>query len=418
MKVAVIGGGASGMMAAVWARYNGANVTLYESNDKLGKKIYITGKGRCNVTNNCDNATFISNVVSNAKFMLGAISKWSAQDTMEFFEQWGLSLKTERGSRVFPISDKASDVTKALTSAMNSLGVEVSLNCRISRVEQQNNAILLHTITDIVKYDAVIIACGGKSYSSTGSTGDGYVFAKSLGHSIIPPRSALCEIYLKQDVSMLNGVSLKNVRLTAYYQGKEIASQFGEMLFTYHGISGPIALSMSSYINRLPLDKVKLVLDLKTGLPYKANTNNSVTIESRLQRDFADMPNKSVSNCLVHMLPNSVAGYVLDRTGIDLNKKINSLTVAERTSIIDNLKALTFDVSKLAGIEGAIVTSGGVSTKEIVPSTMQSKKCPRLFVVGECLDVDALTGGFNLQVAFSTGYVAGNSVMQALYDLE
>ncbi len=418
MKVAVIGGGAGGMMSAVWAAYNGASVTLYESNDKLGKKIYITGKGRCNVTNNCDNATFIGNVVSNPKFMMGAISKWSATDTMDFFEQWGLELKTERGNRVFPASDKASDVTKTFERAMNSLGVKVALNSSIKKVECQKNKVLLHTMTDIVKYDGVIVATGGMSYSSTGSTGDGYKFAKSIGHSIVPPRAALCELYLKQDVSELNGVSLKNVRLTAYYEGKEVASQFGEMIFTYRGISGPIALTMSSYINRLPLDKVKLVLDLKTGLPYKANTNSTVTIESRLQRDFESMSNKAVRNSLVHMLPASVASYVLDRTGINLDTKINSLTVANRTAIIDNIKALTFGVSKLAGIEGAVVTSGGVSTKEIVPSTMQSKKCTRVFFAGECIDVDALTGGFNLQVAFSTGYVAGNSIMQQLYDLE
>lgn len=418
MRVAVIGGGAGGMMSAIWASYNGANVTLYESNDKLGKKIYITGKGRCNVTNNCDNATFLSNVVSNPKFLMSAISKWSSGDTIDFLQQWGLDVKTERGNRVFPLSDKASDVTKTFDKAMTSLGVQKLFNSKITAVQCQQNRVLLHTITDIVEYDGVIIACGGMSYSSTGSTGDGYRLAKSMGHSIVPPRSALCEIYLKEDVSMLNGVSLKNVRLTAYYNGKEVASQLGEMIFTYRGISGPIALTMSSYINRLPLDKVQLVLDLKTGLPYKANTNGTLSIESRLHKDLLEMNNKAVRNSLVHLLPASVAGYVLDRTGIDQDIKVNSLTVANRTTIVDNIKKLSFGVSKLAGIEGAIVTSGGISTKEISPSTMQSKICPRVFFAGECIDVDALTGGFNLQVAFSTGYLAGNSIMQELYELQ
>lgn len=418
MKIAVIGGGAGGMMSAIWAQYNGASVTLYDSNDKLGKKIYITGKGRCNVTNNCNNETFISNVVTNSKFLMGAISKWSTQDTIDFLEQWGLSVKTERGNRVFPVSDKASDVTKTLDKAMSSLGVKYRLNSKVSGIQCQKNKVLLSTMTDIVEYDGVIIATGGISYSSTGSTGDGYAFAKSIGHSIVPPRASLCEIYLKQDVSALNGVSLKNVRLSAMYNGKVVATQLGEMIFTYRGISGPIALTMSSYINRLPLDKVKLVLDLKTGLPYKANTNGTLCIESRLAKDFADINNKAVRNSLVHLLPASVASYVLDCTGIDLDTKVNSLTVANRSCIVDNIKALSFDIAKLAPVETAVVTSGGVSTKEINPSTMQSKKNSRVFFAGECIDVDALTGGFNLQIAFSTGYVAGNSIMQQLYELE
>ncbi len=418
MKVAIIGGGAGGMMSAVWSAYNGAEVTLYESNDKLGKKIYITGKGRCNVTNNCDNSTFLSNVVTNSKFMIGAIAKWSSSDTISFLEQWGLDIKTERGNRVFPLSNKASDVTKTFEKAMTSLGVKKVLSSKIKCIECKKNTVLLHTMTDIVEYDGVIIATGGMSYSSTGSTGDGYKFAKGIGHSIVPPRAALCEIYLKEDVSALNGVSLKNVRLSAYYQGKEIASQLGEMIFTYRGISGPIALTMSSYINRLPLDKVQLVLDLKTGLPYKANTNGTLTIESRLQKDLLEMNNKAVRNCLVHMLPASVASYVLDRTKLNLDSKVNSLTVANRTPSVDGVKHLTFGVSKLAGLDGAIITSGGVSTKEISPSTMQSKLQPRVFFAGECIDIDALTGGFNLQVAFSTGYVAGSSIMQELYELE
>lgn len=411
MKVAIIGGGASGMMSAYWSAIKGAEVTLYERNEKLGKKVYITGKGRCNLTNLTDNATLLSNVVSNEKFLMASFAKWSSADTYDFFESIGLPLKVERGNRVFPQSDKASDVTKVLERQLLQLGVDIRYNCRVLAIECQENAVLVSTITDIVEYDAIIIACGGVSYKTTGSDGDGYKLAKSIGHNIVQPTPALCEILLKQDVDCLNGISLKNVRLTAIYNKKVIFSEIGEMLFTYKGISGPLALSLSSFVNRLPLCQVKLYVDFKPGLPLKSETTGSVTIESRIARDFEQLSNKSFKNSLVHLLPARMAEYVVARCKIDEDKKINSLTAVERSVVVDNLKHLSFDISQLSDIDYGIVTAGGVDVKQINPSTMQSKICKRVFFAGEVIDVDALTGGFNLQIAFSTAYVAGNSIV-------
>lgn len=408
MNIAVIGGGPAGMMSAITASQNGATVTLYEKNEKLGKKIYITGKGRCNLTNECTNTEFLDNVVTNQKFMMSAINKWSSRDTMEFFLSRGLMLKTERGGRVFPNSDKASDVTKILTNELNRLGVNICLNCPINNLQIDKNGVLLTTITDIVHYDKVIIACGGVSYSKTGSTGDGYTFAKNLGHNIIIPKPALTEILIKQDISMLEGLSLKNVNLTAIVDNKVVSTQFGEMLFTHNGISGPIALTVSSYINRYLVEnkQVKLSLDLKPALHLDGRTPD---LDQRIIRDFQQFSNKEFANSLQLLFPDRLSQYIVQRSNIPFDKRVNKITAQERKSFGVLIKNLTFDVTKLADIERAIITSGGVDVKQIQPSTMQSKLCPNIYFAGETIDVDALTGGYNMQIAFSTGYLAGLS---------
>ena len=406
MKIAVIGAGPAGMMAAITAAQQGADVTLYEKNEKTGKKIYITGKGRCNVTNNCSNEEFLANVVTNPKFLMSAINKWSSGDTMQFFENAGQSLKTERGNRVFPVSDKASDISKVLNRKLSQLQVNIQLNTPVLGIKATENGILLNTISDIVLYNKVIIACGGTSYSKTGSNGDGYNLARSIGHTIVTPKAALSEIMVKEDTSSLEGLSLKNVNLAAYSQGKEIASFFGEMLFTRNGISGPIALSLSSFINKLASNgqPIDLRIDLKPALYLDGRKPD---LDERIQRDFAKYINKEFCNSLGELLPDRLSDYIINISNIPAHTRVNKISAEQRKQLAKLIKGLPLTVSKLADIERAIVTSGGVSTKEINPSTMQSKLCANLYFAGEVIDVDALTGGFNMQIAFSTGYVAG-----------
>ncbi|MBR2975074.1 MAG: aminoacetone oxidase family FAD-binding enzyme, partial [Clostridia bacterium] len=325
-KVAIVGGGPAGIMAAIFASQNGAEVTLFEKNEKLGKKIYITGKGRCNVTNDCDPKEFLSNVVTNASFLYSASYKWTSRDTMDLLEQNGLKLKVERGNRVFPESDKASDVTKTLEKLLHRNGVKICLNSEILRVECLENSVKLYTITDIVVFDKVIIATGGLSYPTTGSTGDGFRFAKSIGHNVVDAKAALCEIPLHQDVSSLEGLSLKNVVLSAKNNktGKELCSFFGEMLFTKNGISGPIALSTSSVINKYPLDQVALYLDLKPGL--KNEHGQQPNLDERLLKDFKEFTNKEFKNSLVKLFPDRLCQYVAAQSKIPLDKQVNRVS--------------------------------------------------------------------------------------------
>jgi predicted Rossmann fold flavoprotein len=413
MKIAVIGGGAAGMFAAIVAAESGADVTLYEKNEKLGKKLYITGKGRCNLTNDCDEKEFLSNVVTNSKFLYSAIYRWNSAKTMDFFTANGLDIKTERGNRVFPCSDKASDVTKVLVEKLKSNNVKVRLNSAVKSITITNNGYSISTITDIVFYDRVIIATGGVSYPTTGSSGDGYKLAKSLGHDVVATKPALSEIILNENVKPLEGLSLKNVVLRAEVvsdspKPQVVFTEMGEMLFTAEGISGPLALSCSSYINKYAPEGVKLYIDLKPALPLTAQ-GDKPSLDARLQRDFAEFHSKEFKNSLVNLLPQRLCEYLVNLSGIDGWQKVHQITAPQRLKLAELLKNLPFSVARLANIEYAIITSGGIAVPAVNPSTMESRRCRGLYFAGEVLDVDALTGGFNMQIAFATGYVAGSS---------
>lgn len=403
-KVVVIGGGAAGMMSAICSAQKGNSVILLEKNEKLGKKIYITGKGRCNLTSNVDNAEFFNNVVNNPKFLYSAINSFPSSKLMSFFEENGLVLKEERGNRVFPQSDKASDVTKTLEKLLLRLGVDIRLNTTVTSLKYEDNKIC-SVLTDNgqIQCDCIIVCTGGLSYPLTGSTGDGYIFAKQTGHTIIAPEPALVGIELKgSDFTELQGVSLKNVSLKAMQSNKVIFNAFGEMLFTHFGISGPIVLSCSSIINRKNLNEVKLFIDLKPAL------SNDV-LDARLIREFKQNNTKNLSTVIRSLLPKSLINIVLRQAKLNGNKNCSEITVQERQQLINTLKGLIFDIKKLRPIDEAIITSGGICVKEINPKTMESKLIKGLFFAGEVIDIDAFTGGFNLQIAFSTGFVAGSN---------
>lgn len=401
-KVIVVGGGASGMMAAYSAALYGKEVILLEKNDKLGKKIYITGKGRCNLTADITVNEFFNNVISNPKFTYSCINNFSPSDTMAFFENLGLKLKTERGNRVFPLSDKASDVTKTLERALVELGVDIRLNTKVESILINDGKVLsVITETGKIDCDSLIICTGGASYPLTGSTGDGYVFAKLAGHSIKELRPSLVGIELMgADFIDMQGLSLKNVSIKAVYDGKKVFEDFGEMLFTHFGISGPIVLSCSTRINRLDLKKLKIEIDLKPALDEEV-------LDKRLIREFKENNVKSVGNVMRSLLPKTLIDCVLRKSNVSFNKNCSEITQLERSNVLKTLKALTFSVKKLRPLEEAIITSGGVNVNEINPKTMESKIVSGLFFAGEVLDIDAYTGGFNLQLAFSTGYSAG-----------
>lgn len=405
MKIVVIGGGASGMMSAIYASRAGAEVVLLEKNEKLGKKIYITGKGRCNVTNDCEVEDFLDNVVHGGKFLRSAIYSFTPADTMEMFEKAGLPLVTERGNRVFPLSQKSNDVIKTLQKEMEKAGVDIRLKTEVKEIRTDGNSFRVFTPWENISCDKVIVATGGVSYPSTGSTGDGYKFARNLGHKVVEPVPALAPLQTVEDVKCLEGLSLKNVRLTAYNgNGKEIADDFGEMLFTGRGLSGPIALTVSSYINRA--EKVRFTLDLKPALDENK-------LEARLLRDFEERKNLDIKNATRALMPERLNSYVLKAAGIAENKKVNSVTKEERNRLLNALKNLPFTLKRLAPFEEAIVTAGGVDIKDVTPH-MESKKHSGLYFVGEVLDVDALTGGFNLQIAFATGYIAAKHATKEL----
>lgn len=401
-KVVIVGGGAAGMIAAYASAQSGNETILLEKNEKLGKKIYITGKGRCNLTNSISANDFFNNVVTNPKFLFSAINSFTPQDTYNFFENIGLSLKIERGNRVFPASDKASDVTKSLERALLQLDVDIRLNVIVLGLSV-NGGVINGVKTDkgLIQCDSVVVCTGGASYPLTGSTGDGYNFAKDVGHNVLNLLPALVGIELcGNDYLEMQGLSLKNVALTAKFNDKIVYNDFGEMLFTHFGISGPIVLSCSSKINKLNLSQVKIYIDLKPAL-------NRETLDNRLLREFKDNNTKSISVVLRSLLPKSLIDCVLRKAKIASNKRCSEITVSERANLVYSLKNLEFVVKKLRPLEEAIVTSGGVDVKEINPKTMESKLIKGLFFAGEVLDVDAYTGGFNLQLAFSTGYAAG-----------
>lgn len=404
-QVVVIGAGAAGLIAAYFAAKNGNKVTVFEKNEKCGKKIYITGKGRCNVTHECTPEGFLENVVSNPKFLTGAIYSFSPSDCVKFFDDGGLKLKLERGGRYFPVSDKASDVTRCLENYCKKEQVNFKFNEEVKEIKVLHSTMFnIITKNGNYKFDNVVVCTGGMSYQDTGSTGDGYKFAKKFGHTIIPLKQGLCGLNLKNDYfKSMKGLTLKNVKLSVNYKSKFIKSFFGEMLFTHFGISGPVVLSVSSLINRFDLENVKLVLDLKPAL-------DNEQLDKRLLRDYDAYKNKTISNCLKELLPIAMIPEVLKRCGIAPDLKVNAVTRAQRLSLLTIVKNFDMLVASLRDFSEAVITCGGVDVKEIKPKTMESKLVKGLFFCGEVLDLDAYTGGYNLQIAFSTGYAAGNSI--------
>lgn len=361
MKTTVIvGGGAAGMFAAAFAAEKGNKVILLEKNEKLGKKVYITGKGRCNLTNDCTEEEFIANVVSNPKFLMSAVRAFPPQKTIEFFEDCGLRLKTERGNRVFPFSEKASDVTKTLTNVLHARGVEICLE-----EEVKNLLIAERKITSVVTNkreitcDSVVVCTGGISYPATGSTGDGYKFARDFGHDVVPPRAALSGIETKENYKNLQGISLKNIKLSAYFGKKELFSEVGEMLFTHFGVSGPLVLSISSLINRLDMNAVRLVLDLKPGL-------SDEQLKNRILRDFAELKGKTVFNALVKLLPTRMIGAVLQKAIVGEQKRVAEFSSKDMENLIAALKRFEILPKKLRSIEESVVTAGGVSVRKSI----------------------------------------------------
>ena len=403
MRVCVIGAGASGMLASIVLARGGVDVALVEKNDKFGKKLYITGKGRCNLTNDCEMDDMFANVVRGEKFLRSSLYGFTPQDTMSFFEDLGLKLVVERGNRVFPFSQKSSDVIKALQIEIENLGVKTYLGSEVKEVKKTHDGFTVVTPWECIDCDKVIVATGGVSYPSTGSTGDGYAFARSFGLKIVEPRQALVPIIVKQNVSSMQGISLKNVALSAFDESvKKIASEFGEMLFTNRGLSGPIALSVSSYINRK--QGVKLYLDLKPALDENA-------LDRRILRDFDERKNQDIKNVTRALLPERLNVYVLKCANINESKKVNEITKEERARLVGNVKNLRFDVQSLAPFAEAIVTSGGVDLKCLRP-TCECKDVEGLYFVGETIDIDALTGGFNLQLAFATAVCAARDILK------
>lgn len=403
--VLVVGGGAAGMMASLMAAREGARVTLLERNEKLGKKIYITGKGRCNVTNDCGREAFLSQVPRNGKFLYGALAAFSPQDMMAFLTEAGCPVKTERGNRVFPKSDKASDVTKALAREMQKSGVTVRLNARVQSLvtEGEHAAGLLLDTGEALAADAVILATGGWSYPVTGSTGDGYRLAAEAGHSVLPPVPSLVPLVCREDwPKRLQGLSLKNVRLTGVCGGKTVYSEQGEMLFTHFGISGPLVLEMSSHLLDFPPEAWRVSLDLKPAL-------STEQLDARLKRDFEAMSRKQFSSVLQGLLPGRMAELFPALLGMPADKPVNQISRPERARLLALLKELPLPVSGTRPLEEAIVVRGGVDVKEISPVTMESRRISGLYFAGELVDVDAHTGGFNLHIAFCTGTLAGRS---------
>ena len=402
-KIAVIGGGAAGLMAAGEAAKYGADVTLFEKNDKLARKIAITGKGRCNVTNLCDVNEFLSNVATNPKFLYSALNYFTPQDCMDFFENLGVKLKVERGKRVFPVSDNAFEIVDALKKAVNINKVKVKFeeikavlinNCKVSGLVTKNEK---------YNYDAVIICTGGLSYRSTGSDGDGYRFAREAGHNITELKASLVPLEIHEKwCADLMGLSLKNIKLAVYENNKKIFEELGEMLFTHFGVSGPLVLSASSHIRKIGEKDYRLTIDLKPGL-------SDEQLDRRVLSDFEKYKNKDFKNCLDDLLPKKMIPVFISLLEDIINpeKKVNEITRDERHELVKLFKSFELSVKKFRPLDEAIITCGGVDTREIYSNKMESKLVSGLYFAGEIIDVDAYTGGFNLQIAFATGKLAG-----------
>ena len=405
-KIIVVGGGAAGMMAAIECAKQNAEVILYERNERLGKKLFITGKGRCNLTNACDMEDLMKSVMRNHKFMYSSFKNFNNWETIGFFEDLGVETKIERGNRVFPASDHSSDVIKALEKELKSQGVNVFLNERVVKITKEQEKITGVVLENgkSVFSDAVIIATGGLSYRLTGSTGDGLKFAKELGHKVTETSPALVPLVCKEPwVMSLQGLSLKNVNVSIKKQSKVLYDGFGEMLFTHFGVSGPLILSASSVVlEDLKKEALTLILDLKPALSEEQ-------LDERILRDFSEAKNKQFKNVLGGLLPAKLIPVIIELSGISPEKKVNEINKKERRRLLETLKKLTITVTGVRGYEEAIITRGGVDVKEISPSSMESKKVKDLYFVGEMLDVDAVTGGFNLQIAWSTAMAAARA---------
>ena len=403
------------MMSAIQASQNRHKVILIEKMNMLGKKLLITGKGRCNITSSLYMADFIKNIPGNGKFLYSAFQNYTNQDIIEFLREQGLEVKEERGNRIFPITDKSKDVLECFKKKLEDLGVEIRLNTAVKEILVSENYVVgVRTEKEKIYADKVILATGGKSFPLTGSTGDGYILASNLGHTIqeIKPSLVPLEIYDKEEASKMQGLSLKNVKIKLIEnnketQKKEIYEDFGEMLFTHFGISGPIILSASAHLVRYPnlkqlLDerKIKLYIDLKPALTEEQ-------LDNRILRDFKKVKNKQFKNSLDNLLPQKIIPYIIEKSQISEEKKVNEITKEERKRLSQLLKRLEFTIKGFRPIEEAIITSGGINVKEINPKTMESKLVKGLYFAGEIIDVDAYTGGFNLQIAYSTGYIAG-----------
>lgn len=420
MKIVIIGGGPAGMMAAISAKEANqeAEVIILEKMERLGRKLLITGKGRCNITSSLDISEFIKNVPGNGMFLYSAFNKYTNEDIIKFLEDKGVEVKEERGNRVFPVSDKSQDVLDAFVSRLKELKVKIKTNMEVTGIEKDNNAVkgvtyINHNKEEYMEADKIILATGGKSYSSTGSTGDGYKIAQELGHTITKIRPSLVpmETYEKSLCKELQGLSLKNVgiKIIDIKNNKEIYNDFGEMLFTHFGVSGPTILSASAHILRykdaeklLKEKQIKLFIDLKPALSIEK-------LDLRIRKDFEEVKNKQFQNSLDKLLPKKMINPIVELSEINPTKKVNEVTKEERLRIVNLLKNFQVTLKNFRDIEDAIITAGGISIKEINPSTMESKIIKNLYFAGEIIDVDAYTGGFNLQIAYSTGYVAGGN---------
>jgi len=400
----VVGGGPAGMLGAATAAANGIKVLLLEKNEKLGKKLYITGKGRCNFTNNGDTDDFLNNIVTNRKFLYSAFKSFNNYQLIGLLESLGVKTKVERGNRVFPESDKSSDVIKALHRFLQINNVEIRLNAEVKGILAENDQITGVSLAADKKISGkkVLLATGGMSYRQTGSTGDGYRMAQQLGHSIVEPKPALVPLVTAEKwVKDLQGLTLKNVSVKLWNSKAKI-EQFGEMIFTHFGVSGPIILSISSFLKEQLNSPVKLKIDLKPAL-------SDEQLDDRLQRDFNKFTGKHLKNSLDDLLPQKMIPVILEQSGVDIHKQVNQVTKIERGLLVHTLKNLPLTITGTRPLNEAIITSGGVNVKEINPSTLESKIIKGLYFAGEVIDVDALTGGYNLQIAFSTGYLSGSS---------
>ena len=415
-SILIVGGGAAGMLAGIAAASGGKAVHIFEKNEKLGKKVYITGKGRCNVTNACDTQELFEHIVTNPRFLYSSVYGFSNFDMMELLEKLGCPLKTERGGRVFPVSDKSSDVIKALSGRLHQLGVTVHLHTSVTELLIEEGRCRGLTVRERDGKEKqylgkVIVAAGGLSYPATGSTGDGYDMARKAGHKVTELFPALVPFETEGDTAgRLQGLALKNVEVTVKNGKKEIYRDFGEMLFTHFGVSGPVLLSASSYCAKaLKKGSLTLTVDLKPALSREQ-------LDGRLVREFAQLSNKQFKNSLGSLLPAKMIPVIIERSGISPEKKVNEITREERGRLIDAMKGFTLTLTGLRGYKEAIITQGGVSVKEVNPSTMESKIVKDLYFAGEVLDLDGVTGGFNLQIAWSTGWIAGKEAAGDLFN--
>ena len=406
-KVLIIGAGAAGMMAGIAAAYNGNQVEIFEKNDRVGKKIFITGKGRCNITNASDIENHFSNILKNEKFLYSAYNNFNSEDICNMLEKTGVKIKIERGNRVFPESDKSSDVIWALNKMLKDIGVKIYLNTEINKIEKNNdNMSVIDKKGKKHIGDYCIVATGGMSYQSTGSTGDGYKFAKSFNLNVNKTYPSLVPLNIKEEMcKKLQGLSLKNVNLKVVDEkGEEYYNEQGEMIFTHFGISGPLVLSASCYIcDKLKDHDFKCYIDLKPALDFE-------TLDKRILKDFEENINRNFNNSLDKLLPRKIIEPVITLSGIDPYKKVHEITKEERLNLAKTIKNIPLTVTGTRGFNEAIITRGGISIKEINPKTMESKKVQGVYFVGEVLDIDAKTGGYNLQIAWSTGYLAGSSI--------